>query len=80
MVMIQIRNVPPDLHERLRMRAASQGMNLSDFLKRELERLVSIPTSAEIFARIEADRENGLLISTTREEILEGIHGDRESR
>ncbi|MEN8234255.1 MAG: hypothetical protein ABFR89_04965 [Actinomycetota bacterium] len=80
MAMIQIRNVPPDLHERLKQRAASQGMNLSDYLKGELDRIVSVPTNAEIFAEIEADRKAGRLIGTSREEILKSIREGRESR
>ncbi len=79
MVMIQIRNVPPDLHERLKQRAASKGMNLSDYLKRELDRIVSIPTNEDLFAEIEADRKAGRLIATSREEIIEGIRQDRDS-
>ncbi len=57
--MIQIRNVPPDLHERLKARADAHGMNLSDFLKGELQRMASVPTNAEIFAAVEADRAAG---------------------
>ncbi|MEA2024096.1 MAG: hypothetical protein U9N79_07365 [Actinomycetota bacterium] len=80
MVMIQIRNVPPDLHERLKDRAAAHGMNLSDFLKRELERMVSVPTNAEIMARVQADREAGRLLGISSEEIVRGIREDRDSR
>jgi plasmid stability protein len=80
MVMIQIRNVPPDLHERLKQRAASKGMNLSDYLKRELDRIASIPTNEELFAEIEADRQAGRLIATSRDEILDAIREGRESR
>ncbi|MDX2180259.1 MAG: hypothetical protein SFV18_11760 [Bryobacteraceae bacterium] len=36
--MIQIRNVPDDLHARLKERASVQGLSLSDYLKRELDR------------------------------------------
>jgi plasmid stability protein len=79
MVMIQIRNVPPDLHERLKGRADARGMNLSDFLKGELERMVSVPTNAEIFAAVEADREAGLLPQISAEEIVAAIREDRES-
>jgi len=79
MVMIQIRNVPPDLHERLKQRASSKGMNLSDYLKGELDRIASVPTNEELFAEIEADRKAGRLISTSREEILGAIREGRES-
>ena len=39
--MIQIRNVPDDVHRELKVRAARAGMTLSDFLNAELERVVS---------------------------------------
>jgi len=77
--MIQIRNVPPDLHQRLRERATAQGLNLSDYLKRELERIVSIPTNEEIFAQIQADADAGLLPSIGSDEIVRGIREDRDS-
>ena len=77
--MIQIRNVPPDLHERLKQRAASKGMNLSDYLKSELDRIALIPTNAEIFARIQAEADAGLLPSIGSEEIVQGVRDDRDS-
>ena len=77
--MIQIRNVPPDLHERLKQRAASKGMNLSDYLKSELDRMASIPTNADIFAQIQVDAEAGLLPSIGSDQIVSGIREDRES-
>jgi len=46
--MIQIRNVPDDMHRQLKMRAAELGMSLSDYLKSELEYLVARPTNAEM--------------------------------
>jgi len=46
--MIQIRDVPEDLHRRLKVRAARMGMNLSDFLKRELARIAGKPTLDEM--------------------------------
>ena len=79
MVMIQIRNVPPDLHERLKARANAHGMNLSDFLKGELERMASVPTNAEIFAAVETDKEAGLLPQISAEEIVAAIREDRDS-
>ncbi len=36
--MIQIRNVPDEMHRELKMRAAAAGMSLSDYIKRELGR------------------------------------------
>jgi len=39
--MIQIRNVPDDVHRELKVRAARAGMSLTDFLNVELERVVA---------------------------------------
>jgi plasmid stability protein len=33
--MIQVRDVPEDVHGTLKARAAREGMSLSDFIKRE---------------------------------------------
>ena len=45
--MIQIRDVPEDVHGTLKSRAAREGMSLSDFLKKELARAVERPTMRE---------------------------------
>ncbi len=50
--MIQIRNVPDELHRRAKARAALAGMTLSDYALRALEREASEPTMAEVAARI----------------------------
>jgi plasmid stability protein len=45
--MIQIRDVPEKVHSTLKARAASEGMSLSDYIKRELERTAERPTMRE---------------------------------
>ncbi len=45
--MIQVRDVPEHLHSTLKARAAREGMSLSDFIKRELERTAERPTMRE---------------------------------
>lgn len=50
--MIQIRNVPDATHRAAKARAALEGMTLSDFALRALEREVERPTVAELAARI----------------------------
>jgi len=42
--MIQVRDVPDQVHSTLKARAAREGMSLSDFIKRELERTAERPT------------------------------------
>lgn len=45
--MIQVRDVPENVHRILKSRAAREGMSLSDFLKRELARVAERPTIQE---------------------------------
>ena len=45
--MIQVRDVSDDVHRVLKSRAALEGMSLSDFLKRELERVAERPSMKE---------------------------------
>ena len=50
--MLQIRNLPDEVHRRLKSRAALAGMSMSDYVLREIERMLSRPTRDEVFARI----------------------------
>ena len=50
--MIQIRNVPDDIHGRLKARAALEGISLSDYLLREVRRLTELPSPAELRSRL----------------------------
>jgi plasmid stability protein len=50
--MIQIRNVPEELHGRLKSRAALEGISLSGYLLREIEQVVSRPTLQELAGRL----------------------------
>ena len=49
---IQIRNVPDDVHEKLKARAARQGRSLSAMLLRELTRFAETLTVEEFTERI----------------------------
>lgn len=50
--MIQIRDIPDELHGKLKARAARAGMTLSDYLKKELERSAELPTLQEWLERV----------------------------
>ena len=54
--MIQIRNVPDDLHRTLKDRAAREGMTLSDYLLSEIEQVAKKPTTKEWLEKV-ASRE-----------------------
>jgi nicotinamide mononucleotide adenylyltransferase len=45
--MIQVRDVPDEVHSTLKARAAREVMSLSDFIKKELERAAERPTMRE---------------------------------
>ena len=53
--MIQIRNVPDELHRVLKARAASEGMSLSDYLLSEVEKVAEKPTLRELMERLRQD-------------------------
>ena len=53
-VMIQIRNVPDDLHRLLKARAALAGRSLSDYALDELRRSLERPTRGELVERLAA--------------------------
>lgn len=68
--MIQIRNVPDDLHRLLKVRAAEVGMTLSDYLL-EVRAVADKPTLAELSGRIAArdtiDVDEEWMVRTVRE-------------
>ncbi len=50
--MIQIRNVPDELHRKLKVRAAQMGMTLSDYLLSEIAQVAEKPTLSEMMERL----------------------------
>ena len=54
--MIQIRNVPEDVHRRLKARAAMEGVSLSELALAELRRSLDRPTRRELLDLV-ASRE-----------------------
>jgi antitoxin FitA len=61
--MVQVRNVPDDLHRTLKARAAMAGTSLSEYLLRELTRLAERPTREELRRRLEQREPVHLTIS-----------------
>ena len=64
--MVQIRNVPDDVHRRLKIRAAQEGVTLSELLAREARRLAEQPTLAELRERLLARPRQKLRTSPAR--------------
>jgi len=52
--MIQVRNVPDEMHRALKTSAAAEGMSLSDYIKRELGGITAKASFEEIDARVRA--------------------------
>jgi antitoxin FitA len=73
--MIQIRNVPDDLHRKLKARAAMEGMSLSDYLLSGIRSMAERPTLQEIRERLSKQRPVRLTISTA-----EAVRLEREGR
>jgi len=73
--MIQIRNVPDELHRRLKSRAALAGMSLSDYLLAEIRQVAERPTLDELRARLQ--RRSGLAPSVPP---AQAIRAERDRR
>lgn len=63
--MIQIRNVPDEVHRKLKVRAAREGVTLSELLAREARRLAEQPSMEEMLERLLARPRVKLRISPT---------------
>ena len=73
--MVQIRNVPTELHRRLKARAAIEGLSMSDFVMRELRKALDRPTRQEILERLRARPVRRL-----RPSAAEVIRAERDAR
>jgi len=50
--MVQIRNVPVEFHRRLKIRAAMEGMSMSDYILREVGKALDRPMRQEVLERL----------------------------
>ncbi|MHB8439208.1 MAG: FitA-like ribbon-helix-helix domain-containing protein [Acidimicrobiales bacterium] len=73
MKVIQIRNVPYDVHRVLRTRAAAAGVSLSDFALAELERVAQRPPVSEVLVRA-VNRAGG----TSTAAVVEAVRSGRD--
>ena len=58
--MIQIRNVPETLHRRLKARAAIEGVSMSRYVLREIEKALERPSRRELLDAIRSQPEAAL--------------------
>ena len=73
--MIQLRNVPDELHRTLKARAALAGMSLSDYLLREIRKAAARPSAEELLERIQSRSAPALDIRPA-----EALRAERERR
>jgi DNA topoisomerase VI subunit A len=74
--MIQIRNVPDELHKELKIRAAAAGMSMSDYIKRELSRRSRKSTIREIYARSQGRSAGSTLTTQDVVDTIREMRGD----
>lgn len=74
-VMVQIRNVPEDLHRRLKIRAASEGMSMSEYILREVVKALETPTRQEVLERLRSRPVRRL-----KRSAAEVIRSERDAR
>ena len=73
--LVQIRNVPRELHRRLKARAAMAGMSMSEYALRELRKALERPTREEILERL-ASRP----VRRLKRSAADVIRAERDSR
>jgi len=74
-VMVQIRNVPDEIHRRLKARAALAGLSISEYLLHDIERSLERPTRSELL-----DRLNGRSRVEPVEPVAAAVIAEREGR
>jgi plasmid stability protein len=72
---VQIRNVPPEFHRRLKVRAAVEGMSMSEYILREVGKALDRPTRREVLERLRARPDRQLSRSPA-----EVVRAERDAR
>jgi hypothetical protein len=70
--MIQLRNVPDELHRKLKVRAAEAGMSLSDYILKDVKTRAAQPTMKEWLKKFKGRKP-----IVTKESTLETIRAIR---
>lgn len=71
---VQVRDVPDDVHDALRAKAARAGLSLSAYLRRVLEREALRPTVDDVLSR-----PGGRAPDVTMDEIVGLLRRDRDA-
>ena len=75
MTSLQIRNVPDELHRRLKARAAIEGQSLSEYALGELRRAMQQPTRRELVERVAAFER-----IAAAESAADAVRAERDAR
>lgn len=73
--MLQVRNLPEEVHDKLKERARAERMSLSDYVARELTRMTQYRSNAEI---LQAARGVNPLLD--RDTIVAAVRESRDER
>jgi hypothetical protein len=74
---IQIRDVPDDVHDELSAVARDEGLSLTRFVRRELEQVAARRRRAEHNARVLRDAQEQIATRVDRKTILDALHEGR---
>ena len=74
-VMVQVRNVPEDLHRQLKARAAMEGLSISDYVLREIRKSLERPSRHDVLERLRARAR-----PTLRQSAADLVRAERDSR
>ncbi len=74
--MLQVRNLPDDVHAKLKQRAKDARMSLSDYVAHELASLVETKSNREILEWAAQQRHANL----KRDDVVRAIHSERRPR
>lgn len=75
MTSLQVRNVPDDLHRRLKARAALEGQSLSEYALCVLRQAMQRPTRRELMERVAAFER-----TTVTQSAAEAVRAERDGR
>ena len=74
-VMLQVRNLPDDIHAKLKQRAKDAGLSLSDFVAQELAALVATKSNREVVEWAKSHRG-----SLSSDDVVHAVRVGREER
>jgi plasmid stability protein len=73
--LVQIRDVPEDVHRTLKARAAHRGTSLSEYIRSELERVAESPTPDELLVRLRS--REAVKLRESSADALRALRDDR---